>query len=375
MKRPVHICHVLPTFAIGGREVRTAAVINALGSAARHTIMPLDSRTDAAALLAPAVDFEVRSFPPPSGVFRAVSDVWRLLRDIRPDVVATYNWGTIEAVAAALLGRIPVVHTEDGFNADEATRQFVRRRVIRRALLRWVHQTLVPSRTLLRIARGGWALPTAAVTYVPNGVDTQRFSPRRTYCWRRALGIPDDDLVIGTVGRLSAEKNLPLLISAFNDLGMRRTWLVIVGDGASRNSLAEYAASLECRPRVLFEGNSPDPASYYAGFDVFVLSSSTEQMPLALLEAMASGLPAISTHVGDCAEMLGSISPPVIVPSGDEAALTDALRTLAADHALRRELGIKNRSRVVEEFSLERMCQTYAQALLGAAGSAKRMNG
>jgi glycosyltransferase involved in cell wall biosynthesis len=103
-----------------------------------------------------------------------------------------------------------------------------------------------------------------------------------------------------------------------------------------------------------------DPAPCLAAFDVFALSSASEQMPLALLEAMASGLPAVCTDVGDCREMLGGGGAPAVVPPGDEAAYAAALAALAARAELRAALGAANRARCVERYPADRMVRAYA---------------
>jgi glycosyltransferase involved in cell wall biosynthesis len=107
--------------------------------------------------------------------------------------------------------------------------------------------------------------------------------------------------------------------------------------------------------------------------DVFALTSDTEQMPVALVEAMASALPAIATDVGDVRAMLGAGAERCVAPlgAGCEAALAASLDALAADAALRRELGAANRARAVRDFGFQAMVGRYAElyrAALGAAG-------
>jgi glycosyltransferase involved in cell wall biosynthesis len=102
--------------------------------------------------------------------------------------------------------------------------------------------------------------------------------------------------------------------------------------------------------RVEFVGHRTDPAPLYAGFDIFALSSDTEQMPLSVLEAMASGLPVVATNVGDVATMLDAANRSYVVPLDDNA-LADALRSLATKPDLRALLGSANRARVEAEFA------------------------
>jgi glycosyltransferase involved in cell wall biosynthesis len=124
--------------------------------------------------------------------------------------------------------------------------------------------------------------------------------------------------------------------------------------------------------RVVFAGQVPDPQPWLRVLDVFVMSSATEQTPNALLEAMACGLPAICTDVGDCAEILGLPGWPAVVAPGDLPAYVDALRAFAGDRELRQARGTANRERVVSLYSSERMIREYAAMYYAAAG---RTNG
>jgi glycosyltransferase involved in cell wall biosynthesis len=115
---------------------------------------------------------------------------------------------------------------------------------------------------------------------------------------------------------------------------------------------------------VTFTGSAVDPSSYYHAMDIFVLSSDTEQMPLSVLEAMASGLPVVSTDVGDVADMV-TPSEGGFVVDRDEAALAAALSRLGAAAADRRRMGVANRARAVAVYSLTEMIERYRSAFLG----------
>jgi glycosyltransferase involved in cell wall biosynthesis len=111
--------------------------------------------------------------------------------------------------------------------------------------------------------------------------------------------------------------------------------------------------------------------AYYQAFDVFVMSSVTEQMPMALLEAMACGLPAVCTDVGDTAQMLDTAAAPSLVPSSNLEAYTEALRAAAARPDWRMLAGTSNRARCVEHYSLDRMVQEYSALYRSAVASFK----
>jgi glycosyltransferase involved in cell wall biosynthesis len=355
------VLSVFSTFAVGGPQVRFVTLANRLGAAFRHAIVPMDGATDCAAMLDPGLALTW----PEVGIVKGdtLGNLRRFraaLRAIRPDVLVTYNWGTIEwGMANALPPRLRQVHIEDGFGPEEQAGQIPRRVWTRRLALR--HATIVvPSRTLWDIATGIWRMPPARLRYVPNGIDLARFAPAP-----RPDGQP---IVIGTVASLRAEKNLARLLRAFHLLpAAPATRLVIVGDGPERPALEALAGELGIAARVRFAGQIADPAPCYREFDIFALTSDTEQMPLSVLEAMAAGLPAATTDVGDVRAMLDAANAPFVV-ARDDSALAGALGRLAADAALRRRLGAANRAKAERDFDEDAMVEAYRRLFAGVPG-------
>lgn len=352
------ILSVFPTFEVGGAQVRFARIVNHFGDALRHAVVAMDGRTGCAARLAPGIEVTFPRLSICRGSMAAnVMSFRAALRGIAPDVLLTSNWGSIEwALAAQGLG-LRHVHTEDGFGPEERDRQLLRRVLFRRLALRRA-KVMVPSTTLWRIATEKWRLPEARLHRIPNGIDLSRFAPRRG--GPRLHGA----LVVGTVAALRPEKNLARLIRAVHALPAKlNARLVIVGDGPERPALEALAGELGLAERVLFTGAVEDPAPLYAEFDIFALSSDTEQMPLSVLEAMAAALPVAATDVGDVRAMLAPANAPHVVP-GDHAALAGALQRLAEDPAHRAWLGAANRAVAEREFDEARMFRAHA-ALLG----------
>jgi glycosyltransferase involved in cell wall biosynthesis len=348
---PPLVLSVFSTFAVGGPQVRFVTLANRLGRTFRHAIVSMDGAMECAERLDPTLDITYPEVPIRKGETIANARAFRAaLQRIRPDVLVTYNWGTIEWAIANLWPVARHVHIEDGFGPEEQAGQIPRRVWMRRAVLRRC-TLVVPSRTLQRIATEQWRLPTARMRYVPNGIDLARFRPAP----RTAGGAP----VIGTVASLRAEKNLARLVRAFallpEGLGAR---LVIVGGGPERPALEALAASLGLGARVSFAGEHKDPAAFYAGFDVFALSSDTEQMPLSVLEAMAAGLPVAATDVGDVRAMLAAPNAPFVVPR-DDAALAEAMRALVTPDAPRAAIGAANRAKAEAEFDERVMVEAY----------------
>lgn len=354
------LLHVFPSFRIGGPQVRFATLANRLGRRFRHAVVTMDGRREACSLLDPALDIRFPQVSVRKGDTRGNLRRFRAaLRDIAPDLLVTSNWGSIEWAVARIGTGVPHLHMEDGFGPEERARQEPRRVLVRRLLLRRA-TVVLPSRLLLRIATETWRLPQSSVRLLPNGVDVARFAADRP---RKAV----HPIVIGTVAALRPEKNIGRLIRAMARLPAAiPARLVIVGDGSERVALQDLAAAEGVRARVEFVGHCEDPAPLYAGFDIFALSSDTEQMPLSVLEAMASGLPVVSTDVGDVAAMLAPANRPYVVALED-GALADALARLAVRSDLRATLGAANRARAKAEFTESDMVTAWRDLFAGLA--------
>jgi glycosyltransferase involved in cell wall biosynthesis len=262
-----------------------------------------------------------------------------MLRNWQPDGLVTYNWGAIEFALANIVPVSRHVHVVDGFGPEERSVQIPRRVLMRRiALLR--SPVVLASRNLLRIATDVWKLPPKALYYIPNGIDLARFASDGT---RRA----GTEIVIGTVAALRQEKNIARLLRAFATLPSGR--LVIVGDGPERSALEALATTLGIATRVCFAGHHRETAPFYAQFDIFALSSDTEQMPLSVIEAMASGLPVVSTSVGDVRLMVADENARFITAL-DDSALAGALAALAGDRSVREKIGLANLAKAWRDF-------------------------
>jgi glycosyltransferase involved in cell wall biosynthesis len=353
------LLHVFPSFAVGGAQVRFCAVANRFGPRWRHAILALDGRTDCAARLRPEVDVTLVAPPSDAGALPIrLAAIRRLLHAVRPDALVTSNWGSMEwALANLLPPRLPHLHTEDGFGPDESSRQIPRRVLTRRLALRG-SRVVLPSTLLLGLACDTWRLPARRLLHVPNGLDLARFNPSGPSA---ALAVPGEGCLIGTVAALRPEKNIGRLIRAAEILRAEghRLRLAILGEGPEREPLEALARTCGLADTALFAGHVPDPAAAYRAFDIFALSSDTEQMPFSVLEAMATGLPVAATAVGDLRAMLPREGHAMLA-ARDDAALAAALRPLLADPALRARLGAANRAKAERDYDQEQMFQAFA---------------
>ncbi|HEY3848790.1 MAG TPA: glycosyltransferase [Acetobacteraceae bacterium] len=352
------VIHVFPGFGVGGAQVRFAALANHFGTAFRHIVVSLDGSLGCRQRLRPDLDVTFPTVAAPKRATLAnVRHFRRLLRAWRPALLVTNNWGAIEWAMANLVPIARHVHIEDGFGPEERDRQLPRRALIRRLVL--ARTTVVlPSRNLQRIATTIWRLPVARVRYIPNGADLERFTAARPVPLAPNMTLASDgEQVVGTVAALRTEKNLARLLRAFATVP-RKPRLVIVGDGPQRAALQELTRALGLQAQVRFAGHIDDPAPMYAGFDVFALSSDTEQMPLSVIEAMAAGLPVAATDVGDVRAMLAAENAP-FVGRLDESDLARSLTALLDDPALRARIGAANQAKARAEFDQAAMFRAY----------------
>jgi glycosyltransferase involved in cell wall biosynthesis len=215
----------------------------------------------------------------------------------------------------------------------------------------------VPSRELERIALDTWHQPRWRVRLIPNGIDTRAFAATPKRDGIAGLVKRKGERWLGTLAGLRKVKNLPVLVRALATLPDH--WqLVIAGEGPERAAIVAEAERLGLDHRVHLPGFVP--AQKIAGlFDLFALSSLSEQFPISVVEAMAAGLPVAAPRVGDVAAMVASDNGPFLSDPGDEAALLDAIDRLAADDTARARIGAANRQKARAEYDETLMIERY----------------
>ena len=286
----------------------------------------------------------------------------RALRRHHADVVHTHNpLPLIYGALAARLSGAAAIHTKHGINPGSRGH-----RLLRRGAAWLTHAFVAVSDTTEQQARAQNDAPTARLHTIANGIRLDRYhpDPAARAATRTELGL-GDAWVVGTVGRLDGAKNQAMLVRAIGPRLSSSLRLVIVGDGPARAEVEAEIAKL-AEPRwVVLTGRRMDVPQIMPAFDVFVMSSKTEGLPLVVPEAMAVGLPIVTTAVGGLPGVVDEGETGLLV-AVDQAALGAALGKLADDHDLARAMGKRAREVALGRYSSERMVDAYL-ALYAAA--------
>lgn len=364
------IVHVLHRFETGGMEQIAVSVINGTRDRYRHAVVCLAGfgamRGRIADSDVPCVSLDRRPGKDWGCYFRLWTTLWRL----KPDLVQTYNLGTLDVAPVAwLAGTRQVVHAEHGRNIDDPDGSNRKYRLMRRWLQPFIARFVAVSGDLERWLREDIGIAPAKVACIRNGIDTDRYiNVARPGQPRSALGVfaPPDTLLIVNVARLDAVKDQAGLLTAFrmlrdaNPAVAARLRLAIVGEGIERPRIEAEIVRQQLGDRVALLGNRHDVPEILAGSEVFVLSSMAEGVPLTVLEGMAAGLPVVATRVGGVGEVVVDGVTGTLVAPSDPAALAGALRRYVVDESLRLQHGRAGRERVEKHFSLPMMLSAYS---------------
>ncbi|SHH41620.1 TIGR03088 family PEP-CTERM/XrtA system glycosyltransferase [Massilia sp. CF038] len=360
----VHLTYVLD---FGGLETLIVEAINKMPvDQYRHAIICLTKFTDFRhRITRPGVEVIALDKQPGLGLGTHAT-LWRLLRRLRPTILHTYNLACAEYAFTATLAGVPVrVHAEHGRDAADPQGKNRKHQLLRRLLAPFIDCYVAVSDDLQQWLLREVGIARDKVLLIDNGVDTARFAPAPAPAAPSLFGFADDSFVIGTVGRVQDVKNHACLIDAFIALRALlphqrdRMKLVIVGTGPLLGALERQVAAAGLGDAVLLTGARNDIAQIMQSFSLFAMSSIAEGTPVTLLEAMASGLPVVSTRVGGIPDLVRENHTGALVPSGDPQAMASALAAYVEDPALARHHGAAARALVVGKYSIDAMLAAY----------------
>jgi glycosyltransferase involved in cell wall biosynthesis len=303
---------------------------------------------------------------------RVLMRLHRLFRQYRPRIVHMHISGINYTYPLLLIHRPPVqIYTIH--SVAEKDLHFRREgRLIQRLAFRYRWGRVVPvaiSEVVRESFKKYYGYPDLPV--IPNGIPVESYAPdaTRRARWRQREGFPMEAILIAAVAGLRPEKNLALLIHAFAQLEyFRPLHLLLVGSGEQEAMLRRLAAQLGLSERVHFLGVRADIPDVLNACDLFALSSRWEGTPMAIMEAMASGLPVVSTAVGGVPELVQHGYTGFLVPPDEESALRNALQQLVDDAALRHQMGLQALEYARAHFDIRQTARQY-EALYAALES------
>ncbi|SFL28274.1 Glycosyltransferase involved in cell wall bisynthesis [Desulfomicrobium norvegicum] len=360
----LHVMQCVVSLAPGGAESLALTILEKAG--VRGSVCGLVRGTGA---LIPAIEAQglpwhvlssssPRRFP----VWKALAGVLRRERVDVAHVQAGYLLSFV--LPAALLAGVRVVYTEHAKHSLE--QQPMLRRVVR-LCAPFVHAVTCVSENLKSFMVERVGIDTRRIQVIPNGVDLGRFtqaapSPETRGLLPESWGGPDIT-VFGNVARFSEAKDHPGLLRAFDEVRRRHPGvrLLLVGDGETRPGVESLISELGLGEFVQLAGMRRDVPALLGLMDVFVLSSMREGMPISVLEAMAAGLPVLTTDVGGIGEVVQDGVTARVVAPREVTALAGGLAWMVENAAARADMAARGKALIHGQYGHERMVERYAE--------------
>lgn len=359
------VVHLIFKLDVGGLEkVMLDCIKGTQNSGISHAVIALTETTEFASNLPRNV--QVFSLNKKAG-----SDLgchirlYKLLKCLKPTIIQTYNIATIEYHPIAWLAGVKGhIHAEHGRDIYDPKGENKKHNLLRRFMSRFIQSYIAVSDDLTQWLLNYVKLNPAKVKLIYNGVDTNKFS-RLTNIKRTVTPYAESDFVFGAISRLTPIKDHHNLIQAFAILKnkhnekINNVKLLIVGDGPLKKELQQLVNTLNLADYITFTGERNDIKEILSELNVYVMSSIAEGIPLAILEAMSTGLPIVSTNVGGIPELLESKKQGLLVPPQNSEALAQGLLWMIENKTLALAQGQVSRKIVESKFSLTSMVDNY----------------
>jgi sugar transferase (PEP-CTERM/EpsH1 system associated) len=372
------VVHLIYRLDFGGLEMLMVECINRMPAHQyRHAIICLTDYTDFSKKInKPGVEIFALHKPPGLAPWTHLR-LWRLLRQLKPTILHTYNLSALEYAVTAALANVPIrIHGEHGRDARDPHGTNRKHNQLRRWLLPFYDCYYAVSADLHRWLKTAIGVPDRKNLLLGNGIDTEKFHPAAGNAGAGAAvepvqaslsfeALPAGCFVIGTVGRIQDVKNHAGLVDAFIRLlalmpeKRSRLRLAIVGDGPLLPALKEKIDAAGIADLVWLPGARTDIAEIMRTFSLFVLPSIAEGTPITILEAMASGLPVVATRVGGIPEVVLDTVTGALVPVADTEALAQAMAVYIQQPELAARHGAAARERIQKNYSMASMLSAY----------------
>ncbi len=361
--RPL-IAHVIYRLDTGGLENGLVNIINRMPQAQfRHAIICITDYTDFRKRLEPEVEV-IALHKKPGHDIGLYWRMFKIFRQLQPDIVHTRNLAALEAQIPAWLAGVKYrIHGLHGWDISNPAGENETYRRLHQLTSPFIHRYIPLSIELEEYLVDSVGVKGSKIRRICNGVDTDQFHPETV-----SDLIPDrlkGQFIIGTVGRLEVVKDQLNLVESYIHILAKypelsgHIALVLVGSGSRRFELQNCIEQAGLDSSVWFAGDRSDVRQLLNTFSVFVLPSKSEGISNSILEAMATGLPVVATDVGGNTQLVDSGRTGRLVPKEDPQALADALYEYISQPDILAEHAIAARQRAVEHFSLNKMVGEY----------------
>lgn len=364
------IIHLISSLKIGGAESCLVNFLSQCNPADAHTVIYFHAGPNVERIEALGIKTYQLSASTLLGVPSALINMVRLIRQLQPDLIHSSLWSA--NFMARFIGwwfRIPVIadlHSDCRYHGKL-------RNLLDRMTCSMTNRYIAVSSAVKSSFEQEMHQPQLPISLILNGINTRGLerTEQTKEILAYELGIDQGRFIVGAVGRLVPIKQYDFLIRAFAALCRSSSLpmhLIIVGDGPERSRLEALSIQEGCSDCVTLVGARADVFRFYSLFDCFVQSSLSEGMSIALLEALAAGLPIITTSNNEAHEVITHGVNGLLVKPLDTGALAGAISTLMVDHAMRSSMQAENKARAKVDFSLNSMVKKYENCYDQAVG-------
>jgi len=352
--QPIKIVLVIASLRTGGKEKLVIDLLRHLNPERFSVTVCVMNGGELLSEIPPQITVHANLAQFKGDVIGFAARLGRILRTTQPDLVYCLSYripSWVSRLWAAGL-HIPVIYELHGVGQVGDRHLDITERLLFNRLT--AHMIAIGNGMRDNFIHDGF--PANQITVIPNGIDTERYRPQinRQQLKASILSVDADTPLIGCIAQLRPEKNLGLLLRVFANIRQSHpnTQLIMVGDGSERPTLEGQIQQLGLGDGVQLLGMRSDIPNVLNCFDVMVLTSSTEASPLVILEAGACGVPVVATDVGEIHQMIIDGKTGLLAPNGDQTALTEHIRTLLNDDALRQMMGMAARDHIQTQYSI-----------------------